>query len=115
MPKKTALDTPAVKAKPDPVLFSTNLKFLFSFILLFCFAVCNFFVLDSQVGHAERDAACVGFMEKQYGLVQKTTFLSIEYARSADAVERTTLRANVHDDLRSQLVTASAFRRPARM
>ena len=104
MPKKTALDTPAVKAKPDPVLFSTNLKFLFSFILLFCFAVCNFFVLDSQVGHAERDAACVGFMEKQYGLVQKTTFLSIEYARSADAVERTTLRANVHDDLRSLLV-----------
>ena len=104
MPKKTAPGTPAVKAKSDPILFSTNLKFLFSFILLFCFAVCNFFVLDSQVGHAERDAACVGFMEKQYGLVQKTTFLSIEYARSADAVERTTLRANVHDDLRSLLV-----------
>jgi PAS domain S-box-containing protein len=104
MQKKNSPPAPAVKAKPDPVLFSTNLKFLLSLIFLVCFLVGNFLVMNNQVHHAERDALIISFMERQYGLVQKTTFFSIRYAQSPDGAERAFLRANVHDDLRSLLV-----------
>ncbi len=93
-----------VKARRDSVLLATNLKFLFSFIFLACFAVGNFSVMNHQIVHAERDAAIIGFMEGQYSLIQKTSFLSIAYAQSMDPQERADLRASVHDDLNSLLV-----------
>jgi len=92
------------KAKPDPVLFSTNLKFLLSFIFLACFAIGNFLVLNHQIRRAEIDSAIIAFMEGQYSLIQKTTFLSVAYAQSMDVLERKNLRENVHDDLKSLLV-----------
>ena len=91
----------------DPVLFSTNLKFLFSFIFLVCFAVGNFLVMNNQIRHAENDSKIIGFMEGQYSLVQKTTFLSIAYSQALDVLERKALRENVHDELKSLLVFAT--------
>jgi PAS domain S-box-containing protein len=88
----------------DPVLFSTNLKFLLSFIFLVFFAIGNFLVLNNQIRYAERDAMIIGFMERQCSLVQKTTFLSIAYAQSIDVPERKNLRTSVHEDLKSLLV-----------
>lgn len=92
-------------AKPwkDPILFSTNLRFLLSFILLVGFLVGNFLLLNNQVHHAEGDSTILGFMEGQYSLIQKATFLSITYAQSMDILERKNLRENIHDDLKSLL------------
>lgn len=105
--KKLQGKTPEKSAR-DPVLFATNLKFLLSFIFLACFAVGNFLVMNDQLRRPERDMAVIGFMEGQYSLVQKTTFLSLAYAQSSDILERKTLRENIHDDLKSLLVFNTA-------
>jgi len=97
-------DTPRRRDRKDPVLFITNLKFLFSFLFLLFFAIGNFLVMNDQIRHAERDASVIGFMESQYSLVQKTTFLSIAYAQSMDTLERADLRVNIHEELKSLLV-----------
>jgi PAS domain S-box-containing protein len=92
------------KPRRDRILFSTNLKFLLSFIFLACFAVGNFLVLNNQIHQAENDSKLIGFMEGQYSLIQKLTFLAISYAQSGDTLERQNLHANVHDELESLLV-----------
>ena len=92
----------------DPVLFATNLKFLLSFVFLTCFALGNFIAMNDQIRRSERDMAIISFMEGQYSLVQKTTFLSIAYAQSIDILERQNLRENVHDELKSLLVFNTA-------
>jgi PAS domain S-box-containing protein len=97
-------EKPPAKPWQDPVLLSTNLKFLFSIIFLFCFLVGNFLIMNRQVRHAESNAKILGFMEGQYGVVQKTTFLSIAYAQSIDVLERKAFRENVHEELESLLV-----------
>lgn len=96
------------KPARDPVLFATNLKFLLSFIFLAFFAVGNFLIMNNQIRRSEHDMALIGFMEAQYSLVQKTTFLSIAYAQSIDVLERKSLRENVHDELKSLLVFNTA-------
>ena len=101
---KGALGEKPIEPWQDPVLFSTNLKFLFSLIFFVCFLVGNFLIMNNQVRHAEDDSKILSFMERQYGLVQKTTFLSIAYAQSIDVLERKALRENVHEELRSLLV-----------
>lgn len=101
---KEAPGTKAVRSKKDPVLFATNLKFLFAFVFLCFFAGWNYLILNNQINLAERSALVISFMEGQYSLVQKTTFLSIAYSQSMDLLERKNLRENVHDDLRSLLV-----------
>jgi PAS domain S-box-containing protein len=88
----------------DPVLFSTNLKFLFSSIFLVCLLAGNFLIMNRQVRHAENNSKILGFMEGQYGLVQETTFLSIAYAQSIDVLERKVFRENVHEELGALLV-----------
>jgi PAS domain S-box-containing protein len=88
----------------DPVLLSTNLKFLFSILFLVCFLAGNFLIMNRQVRHAENNSKILGFMERQYGLVQETTLLSIAYAQSIDVPERKTFRENVHKELRSLIV-----------
>ena len=101
---KGALGEKPIEPWQDPVLFSTNLKFLFSLIFFVCFLVGNFLIMNNQVRHAEDDSKILSFMERQYSLVQKTTFLSIAYAQSIDVLERKALRENVHEELRSLLV-----------
>ena len=96
------------KSTRDPILFTTNLKFLLSFIFLAFFAVGNFLVMNHQLQHPERDTAIISFMEGQYSLVQKTTFLSIAYAQAIDLLERKNLRENVHEELKSLLVFNTA-------
>ncbi|MFH1801144.1 MAG: PAS domain S-box protein [Candidatus Omnitrophota bacterium] len=102
--KKGALGEKPHEPWQDPVLLSINLKFLFSVIFLVCFLAGNFVIMNNQVRHAENDSKILGFMEGQYGLVQKTTFLSIAYAQSIDVLERKAFRENVHEDLRALLV-----------
>ncbi|MFH1208868.1 MAG: PAS domain S-box protein [Candidatus Omnitrophota bacterium] len=102
--EKVALGGKPIEPWRDPVLLSTNLKFLFSLIFVVCLLVGNFFIINNQVRHAENNSKILGFMEGQYGLVQKTTFLSIAYAQSIDVLERKALRENVHEELRSLLV-----------
>jgi len=88
----------------DPLLFATNLKFLLSFLFLVFFAVGNFLIMNDQIRHANKDALIISFMESQYSLVQKTTFLSISYAQSMDPRERSDLRKTIHEELTSLLV-----------
>ena len=94
----------AGRPKKDPVLFYTNLKFLLAFIFLACFTLGNFLILNNQIYHAEQNAAVMGFMESQYSLVQKTTFLSVAYAQSNDLAERKNLRATVHEELKKLIL-----------
>lgn len=101
--EKTPGERPG-KPPRDLVLFSTNLKFFLSFFFLACFAVGNFLVMNNQIRHAENNSEIIGFMEGQYSLIQKTTFLSIAYAQALDVLERKNLRSNVHDELKSLLV-----------
>ncbi len=91
-------------SRQDPVLFSTNLKFLLSFLFLVCFAVGNFLIMNRQIRYAESDSKIIGFMEGQYSLVQKTTFLSSAYAQSMENLERKNLRGNIHDELKTLLL-----------
>ena len=102
------METKLERSARVPILFTTNLKFLLSFIFLACFAIGNFLVMHNQIHRSERSMAIIGFMEGQYSLVQKTTFLSIAYAQSFDVLERKNLRENVHDELRSLLVFNTA-------
>ena len=88
----------------DPILFSTNLKFLFAFIFLAGFAIGNFLVMNQEIRHAERGATIISFLEGQYNRVQKATFFSTAYAQSIDVDERKTLRINAHEELASLLV-----------
>lgn len=97
-PEKTYKAPP--KARRDPILFSTNLKFLFAFIFLCCSAVGNFLIMNHQIRYASRDAAITGFMESQYSLVQKTAYLATAYAQSIDFADRKTFRANIRDESR---------------
>lgn len=99
--------TEATKNGKDAVLFSTNLKFLFSILFLIAFLIGNFLIMNNQVRHAESDSRITSFMEGQYALVQKTTFLSITYAQSSDILERKALRENVRSELKNVLLFAT--------
>ncbi|MBI4711481.1 MAG: hypothetical protein HY767_03350, partial [Candidatus Omnitrophica bacterium] len=90
---QTEAPKPAGKPPKDRVLFFTNLKFLFSFIFLLFFAVGNFFVMHHEIVRAEKNTVILGFLEGQYGLVQKTTFLALSYAQSIDYEERKNFRS----------------------
>ncbi len=97
--KKTPL-----KRRQDPVLFSTNVKFLLTFIFLCCSAAGNFLIMNHEIRYASRDAAITGFMESQYSLVQKTAFLATAYAQSIDFDGRKDFRANIRDESRKILL-----------
>ena len=92
------------KPQRNPLLFTTNLKFLFSFILLVLFAIGNFLIMDTEIRRAKQDTILLGFLEVQYGIAQKATFLALSYAQSIDYPERTALRENIHAELRDLLV-----------
>ena len=93
-----------LQSRRDPLIFATNLKFLLSFVFLVFFTMGNFLIMNDQILHANHDATIIGFMESQYSLIQKTTFLSVSYAQSIDPQERSNLRANIHAELKSLLV-----------
>ncbi|MFH0986011.1 MAG: PAS domain S-box protein [Candidatus Omnitrophota bacterium] len=95
---------PPKKPKRDRVLFLTNLKFLLSFIFLLFFAVGNFGIMHYEIRRAEQNTVLLGFLEGQYGLVQKTTFLALTYAQSIDYPERQMLREDIHQGLKNLLV-----------
>lgn len=95
---------PPEKPRKDRVFFFTNLKFLLSFIFLVLFAVGNFWIMHYELRHAEQNTVLLGFLENQYGLIQKTTFLSLAYAQSIDYPERQGLREDVHKALKDLLV-----------
>lgn len=103
-PGKTKVSKSPEKAPRDRILFLTNLKFLLSFIFLVFFAVGNFFVMHQKILHTEQSAVILGFLDGQYSLVQKATFLSLTYAQSIDYSERKNLRANIHEDLKDLLL-----------
>ena len=92
------------KPEQDPVLFSTNLKFLLAFIFLSCSAVGNFLIMNHEIRYASQDAAITGFMESQYSLVQKTAFLATAYAQSIDFADRKLFRADIRDESRMILL-----------
>ncbi len=92
------------KPKRDPVLFSTNLKFLLAFIFLSCSAVGNFLIMNHEIRYASRDATITGFMEGQYSLVQRTAFLATAYAQSISFSDRKNFRANIRDESRMVLI-----------
>jgi len=100
---KTGMPELPRKAPGDRVLYLTNLKFLLSFTFLVFFAIGNFFVMHLKIVRAEQNAVILGFLEGQYGLVQKATFLSLAYAQSIDHPERQELRENIHNDLKDLL------------
>jgi len=104
MQKKDAISVPTSKKKSDPVLYSTSLKFLLSFVFLAGFTLGNFLVMNQQIRHAEHGATIVSFLVDQYSRVQKATFFSASYAQSIDPNDRKTLRNNAHEELASILV-----------
>jgi len=99
-------ETGKIPSRPrqDPVLFSTNLKFLLAFIFLSCSAVGNFLIMDNEIHYASHDAAVTGFMENQYGLVQTTAFLATVYAQSIGFDDRRNFRASIRDESRKILL-----------
>ena len=99
---------PSRRPRQDPVLFSTNLKFLLAFIFLSCSAVGNFLIMNHEIRYASQDATITGFMEGQYSLVQKTSFLATAYAQSIDFDARKNFRANIRDEARTILLFSTA-------
>lgn len=104
---KKSLETPDGAAREKSLLFVTNLRFLFSFIFLLVLAVGNFLIMDNEIRRAKQDSLLLGFLEKQYGLVQRTTFVALSYAQSMDPQERSYLRENAHAGLAELLVFAT--------
>lgn len=101
--KKKKAPSPSKPGK-DPVLFSTNLKFLLTFIFLCCSAAGNFLIMNHEIRYASRDAVVTGFMEGQYSLVQKTAFLATSYAQSIGWDARKDLRVDIRDESRKILL-----------
>jgi PAS domain S-box-containing protein len=101
--KESAMSTRPLKRKSNPVLLATGLKFLVAFILLICFAVGNFLIINRNIRHVERSATIISFLEGQYHKIQRATFLAITYAQSMDAEERKALRIETHEELASIL------------
>ncbi len=95
---------PPRKSSKNPILFSTNLKFLLSFFFLVIFAFGHFFTMDVIIRRAKQDTVLLGFLEAQYGIVQKATFLALSYAQSIDFPERSALRENIHAELKDLLL-----------
>ena len=102
--KTEAVDTVPPKAKLDPILFSTNLSFLFAFIFLVFSAIGNFLIMNREIRYAHQDAMITSYMESQYGLVQKTAFLATAYAQSIGFTDRQDFRTNIRDEARTILV-----------
>ena len=102
-PFRRALQKSSPQPPRDAVFFSTLLKFLLAFVFLVFFASGNYAILNNQIRLAEHNALVISFMEGQYGLVQKTTFLSVAYAQSMEVLERKNLRESIHSDLKSLL------------
>jgi PAS domain S-box-containing protein len=60
--------------------------------------------MDIAIHRAKQDTVLLGFLEAQYGIVQKATFLALAYAQSIDFPERNSLRENIHAELKDLLV-----------
>lgn len=88
-----------MKQKKDSILFQTNLKFLMAFIFLGIFSIATFIILHRQIDFVTKSSSTISFMESQYTLIQKTSFLAISYAKSNDLFERKTFREEVHEGL----------------
>jgi len=97
------MNAQAIKKKSDPVLYSTSLKFFFSFVFLVAFAVGHFLVMNQQIRQAEQNAALINFLNGQYDKIQKATFFATSYAQSGNADERKKLRTRGHEELASLL------------
>lgn len=85
--------------KKDPLIFKTNLTFLFAFIFLGVFTIASFVILNNQIERTQQSAAIISFMENQHALIQRATLMAASYAQSGDLEERKALRNEVHDEL----------------
>lgn len=92
-----------MKQKRDTVIIKTNLGFLIAFVFLGVFIVAGFMILDNQIQNTQQSFAISNFMESQYSLIQKTTFLAAAYAQSMDLEERKAIRTDVHEGLKTLL------------